>query len=322
MLILIAALVFLVSLAMFVSAAYFVVEAPLARRQMQVRLESIQQSGTRAAAGQVAILRQEVMDDASWVDRLLVRLPFHRGMRLYLAQAGVQAPASLIVLISASLALFAAILSLAMRLPAPLILVPATFAAIVPFAVVALKRRRRLARFEESFPDAIDLLSRAVRAGHAFTTGFSLIGNEMPEPVAGEFRTTYEQQNLGLPLSEALQNLADRVPLPDVRIFTAGLTIQRESGGNLSEVLENLSAVIRERFKILRQVQVFTAEGRLSLYILTGMPPASAVLMYLANPKYMSRLFTEPMGHYAIGAAIVLQIIGFLVIRRLIRIKV
>src|SRR5262249_27485970 len=139
----------------------------------------------------------------------------------------------------------------------------------------------------EQFPDAIDLLARAVRAGHAFTTAFSLIGEEMADPIAEEFKVTYRQQNLGLPLREAFANLTQRIPLSDVQIFVTALQIQRESGGNLGEILDNLATVIRERFKILREVRVITAEARLSMYALTAMPFVAGILMYLGNPEYM-----------------------------------
>jgi tight adherence protein B len=201
--------------------------------------------------------------------------------------------------------------------------------------VVAFKRARRFSRFEELFPDGIDLLARAVRAGHAFTTGLELIARELPEPVATEFRITYEQQNFGMPLREALHNLTVRMPLSDVNFFVSALQVQRESGGNLAEILDNLAFVIRERFKILRQVKVFTAQGRMTLYLLTGLGPAAAVLMLLVNPEYIGRFFVEPQPKYSIyflgpvplgtlmiAAALILQFFGYLVIRKIIRIRV
>jgi tight adherence protein B len=161
-----------------------------------------------------------------------------------------------------------------------------------------------------------------VRAGHAFTTGLELIAKEMPDPLAREFRITYEQQNFGMPLKEALQNLSVRMPLPDVFFFTSALQIQRESGGNLGEILDNLATVIRERFKIQRQVRVVTAQGRMTLYMLMGLTPGFALLMYLRNPKYIGRLFTDPLGQKALGVTLALQVIGLLIIRKIIRIKV
>jgi tight adherence protein B len=322
-LIIITFLVFLMTMGMLISAAYFFFEVPAAKRQVRVRLASLQQISVSGGAGfESQILNQQILSTIPAINRILLQVPLISRLQLFMTQAAVEMPVGTVMFICISASFFASLVSVLLRMPALLTLAAAVIAGALPFGVVALKRHRRLRKFEELFPDAIDLLARAVRAGHAFTTGFTLIANEMPDPIAGEFRTTFEQQNLGLPLGEALRNLTIRVPLPDVRIFLAALTIQRESGGNLGEILDNLSTVIRERFKIYRQVQVFTAEGRLSLYILTAMPPLSGVIMYFTNPEYMMRLFTDPLGHQMLAAAVVMQIVGYFVIRQIIRIKV
>src|SRR5262249_45864764 len=142
----------------------------------------------------------------------------------------------------------------------------------IPFLVVVFQRRRRLRKFEEYFPEALDLLGRAVRAGHAFTTGLEMISKECPEPLAGEFRTAFEEQNFGLPLRDALLNLAERIPIVDVQFFVTALLIQKETGGNLAEILDGLSRVIRDRFRIYREVRVRTAQGRLTAGILIALP--------------------------------------------------
>jgi tight adherence protein B len=215
------------------------------------------------------------------------------------------------------LALFGFLLGWMASLPALLLGLSVLGAGTIPLLVVAYKRRQRFSKFEELFPDALDLLARAVRAGHAFTTGFELIATEMPEPLAGEFRTTYDQQNLGLPLREALQNLIERVPGGDVRLFVTALQIQRESGGNLAEILDNLSEVIRARFTLYRHIKTVTAEGRMSLYFLMVLPIATGILMYLTNPDYMTPLFQEPLGHQLLEVAAGLQILGYFVIRKI-----
>jgi len=194
--------------------------------------------------------------------------------------------------------------------------------AAIPFALVAVKRQRRLAKFEELFPDSMDLLARAVRAGHAFTTGLELIATDMPEPIAGEFRTTYDQQNLGLPLRDALANLSVRVPLPDVRIFVTALQIQRESGGNLAEILDKLAYVVRERFKLFRQIRTLTAEGRISMYFLMALPPLTALALAATSPDYLVPLFVDPLGHRMLVIGVFMQLFGYLVIRRIIRMKI
>jgi len=192
----------------------------------------------------------------------------------------------------------------------------------LPYAYASHMRARRFQRFEEKFPDAMDTLARAVRAGHAFTTALELIANEISEPIAGEFRQLYEEQKFGLPVREALLNLTDRVPLVDVKFFVTAVMLQRETGGNLAEILDNLSYVIRERFKILRQVRVHTAQGRLTMVLLMGLPPTLVVLMLLVNRSFILPLFTDPLGHALIVAGISLQTLGYFVIRRIIQIQV
>lgn len=315
-------MIFLVTLGLSISGLYFMVEAPAARKRMRARLGAIQQTSTETLNEEAVILREELLSQIPLVNRILLQLPLISRLQFFIQQAAMEMTAGMLILISMAIGLVVLLIGLLMEIPTVL-LVPAIIgASIIPLLVVSFKRYRRFSRFEELFPDAIDLLARAVRAGHAFTTGLELIAREMPEPVAGEFRITYEQQNFGLPLREALRNLTVRVPLPDVNFFVTALQIQRESGGNLAEILDNLSYVIRERFKILRQVRVFTAQGRMTLYLLTALPPAAALLMYIVNPDYISRLYTDPLGHKAIAVAIVLQIIGYLIIRKIIRIKV
>lgn len=192
----------------------------------------------------------------------------------------------------------------------------------VPYAYASHMRSKRFQRFEEKFPEAIDTLARAVRAGHAFTTALEMIANEVSEPVAGEFRQLYEEQKFGLPVRDALLNLADRIPLVDVKFFVTAVMLQRETGGNLAEILDNLSYVIRERFKILRQVRVHTAQGRLTMMLLMAMPPTIVVIMLTLNPGFIQPLFSDPIGHVLIVAGITLQTMGYFFIRRIIRIQV
>lgn len=192
----------------------------------------------------------------------------------------------------------------------------------VPYAYASHMRQKRFQRFEEKFPEAIDTLARAVRAGNAFTTALEMIANEVSEPVAGEFRQLYEEQKFGLPVRDALINLAERIPLVDVKFFVTAVMLQRETGGNLAEILDNLSYVIRERFKILRQVRVHTAQGRLTMVLLMALPPTIVVIMLSINPGFIRPLFTDPLGHALIVVGITLQTLGYFFIRRIIRIQV
>jgi tight adherence protein B len=193
---------------------------------------------------------------------------------------------------------------------------------VMPYGYLSYRRTQRFDKFEELFPEAIDTLSRAVRAGHAFTTALELIANEVSEPVAGEFRKLFEEQKFGLPVRDALLNMVDRVPLVDVKFFVTAVMLQRETGGNLAEILDNLSYVIRERFKVLRQVRVYTAQGRLTMMLLMGLPPVIVTVMWLMNPQFILPLFTDPIGHVLLVAGLTLQTIGYFVIRKVIRIQV
>jgi tight adherence protein B len=198
----------------------------------------------------------------------------------------------------------------------------AVAAAVIPLSFVAIKRSRRMRAFERTFPEAIDLLGRAVRAGHSFATGLEMIATELPEPVSGEFRTAFDEQNFGLPLRDALMNLAERVPIIDVQFFVTALLVQKETGGNLAEILDKLAHVVRDRFRILGEVRVRTAQGRLTASILMGLPPLMTVIMRALNPSYINTLFTDPWGPYMLGGAAVLQVIGSLLLWKIVNIEV
>jgi tight adherence protein B len=316
-----AAFVFLGTLGLIVSGIYFLVERPAARKRFHKRMSSIRQSLGPVGPGG-SILRDDTFRDVPAINRVLQRLPPVVALQTALTQAGMATPVATLLQICFSLGMLALLVGLLLGMPGPLLLLVMGGMTSAPVAVVLVKRQRRFAHFEELFPDAIDLLARAVRAGHAFTTAFELIANETPDPVASEFRTAFDQQNLGMPLREALENLTARVPLPDVRFFVSALQIQRESGGNLAEILDKLSYVIRERFKILRQVKVFTAEARMSLYILTAVPPVTAVLMFLTNRDSIMPLFETPMGQKMLVTGIILQVTGFFVMKQITRLKV
>jgi len=195
-------------------------------------------------------------------------------------------------------------------------------AALIPFGYVAFMRSRRLHKFEELFPEALDLLGRAVRAGHAFTTGLEMISKESPEPLSGEFRTTFEEQNFGLPLRDALLNLTERVPIVDVRFFVTALLIQKETGGNLAEILDSLARVIRDRFRIYREVKVRTAQGRLTAGILIALPLMMMVILSVLNPRYIGVLFTDPVGPIVLATAAGMQLVGSAILWKIIHFEV
>jgi len=193
--------------------------------------------------------------------------------------------------------------------------------ASLPYLYVKRARNNRTYKFEEQFPEAIDLMARALRAGHALPTGLSMVADEMPAPVGTEFRILYDEQNFGLNLSDALRNFATRIPVLDAKFFVTAVLTQRESGGNLAEVLDNLSSVIRDRFKVKRQIRVISAHGRITGTVLACLPPALAAVTLLLNRAYLGTLTGDPLGRQMIMAAIGLQIVGTLVMRKIINIE-
>jgi tight adherence protein B len=187
--------------------------------------------------------------------------------------------------------------------------------------VISAIRARRLLRFEEALPEAIDLIARALRAGHALQTGISMAADELPKPMGPEFRTLYDEQNFGLTLPDALRNFARRVPVLDARFFVTAVLTQRETGGNLAEVLDNLSSVIRDRFKVRRQVRVISAHGRITGLVLSLLPPCLAVVIFFVSPDHLLTLMNDPLGIRLITIGFFLQVIGTLLIRRIVKIE-
>jgi tight adherence protein B len=194
-------------------------------------------------------------------------------------------------------------------------------AASLPLFFLRVKADQRLVIFEEQFPEAVDLMARSLRAGHALTTSLQMVGDEVPDPVGAEFRQLFEQQNFGMSLPEALRVFAGRVPLLDARFFVTALLTQRETGGNLSEVLDNLASVIRERFKVKRQVRVMSAHGRITGWVLALLPPVVAIVLFVVSPAQMRLLIDDPMGVNMVVGAVVLQLIGVVAIRKIVNIE-
>lgn len=200
-------------------------------------------------------------------------------------------------------------------------IVLALMGASLPYVYARFKRSKRLALFEEQFPEAIDLIARALRAGHALTTGLGMVADEIPKPVGEEFKRLYDEQNFGLSLPEAMRAMARRVPVLDARFFVTAVLTQREAGGNLSEVLDNLSSVMRERFKLKRQIRVASAHGRISAWVLACLPPALAAVLFTLSPNFMRILWEDPWGVQLLLLAGALQLTGSFIISRLVRIE-
>lgn len=194
--------------------------------------------------------------------------------------------------------------------------------AVLPLVWLLFRRRRRFRQFAKQMPDALELISRALRAGHSLASGISLVSDEMRPPINKEFNRVFEEQNLGIPLETSLDNLTDRIPNLDLRFFATAVILQRQTGGDLAEILDKIGYLVRERFKIWGQVQALTGEGRLSGIVLLALPPVLFLAVYRLNPDYVTPLFTDPMGRQMLAGAVVLQLLGAIVIKKIINIKV
>jgi tight adherence protein B len=286
-------------------------------RQVAKRLKPV--IGGQAIDDDLDLVRSFEDPDNPLLDK---RLPGLRVTENLLAQARLdwRPETYLFATFGVSLAAGFAILVLTRSLPFASLAVIA--GGIAPFQYARSRRTRRFRDFEEQFPEAIDLLTRAIRAGHPLTSGIQMVGAEGPLGVADEFRQMFEEHRFGIPFEDALLGFVDRLNSVDVRIFAIAILVQREVGGNLAEILDNLANTIRERFYIRRQLRVYTAQGRLSGYVLAALPIVVGVAMFLLQPEYLMLLFTTFVGWLLVAIAIVLQVFGYLWIRKIVNIDI
>src|SRR6202167_3902804 len=318
----IALLVFVVvALATFAGAS-LIDERRAQARLIKDRLATVQRAPEREPNEEFALLRDEQLSKIPAFDTLLPRSARVSAIQDALTQAGMKYRAGNFLVLCAIAGILCAFAALVWSRNPAIAWVALILGAFLPYSFVSYRRQKRFEKIEELFPEAIDTVARAVRAGHAFTTALEMISNEGSEPLASEFRKLYEEQKFGMPVRDALMNLTERVPLVDVKFFVTAVMLQRETGGNLAEILDNLSYVIRERFKVQRQVRVHTAQGRLTMALLMAMPPAVVAILAVFSPEFVHPLFYDPIGHTLLVVSIALQTIGYFVIRKIIKIQV
>jgi tight adherence protein B len=301
---------------LFVLRAEVDAEAVLARR--------LKPSVKARVAERISLLnRMAPRSSVPAIERLLSRSAgLVRPLEKLLERSGLSITVGQVVLACGFLAtlLFFAALRLTNT---PLIaLIAAVAAGSLPILIVRFIAKRRLAKFEEQFPEAIDLIARGLRAGHALTTALGMVAEEAPEPVRGEFRLLYDRQNFGMPLADAFKSFAERIPLLDARFFATSVLTQRESGGNLGEVLDNLSALIRERFRLKRHVRAVSAHGRITGWVLSMLPMAIAAILAVIAPGYINIMVTDPLGRMIVVTALVMQVIGAFIMKRIVDIEI
>lgn len=292
--------------------------------EVEDRLEMLTGSGAIAGGkdgrpDERSVLMEPLDDRPGILEQFAMRFG---DVNLLLEQAGVEMSPAKFVIISLLLAAVGAGGCLAMRVSTMFVPIVAICLGFLPMFWIIMKRKRRLNKFGAQLPQALELLGRALRAGHSLAAGFHLVGTEVPAPLGKEFARVYEEQNLGIPLDEALEVMTERVPNLDLRFFATAVILQRQTGGDLAEILDKIGHLVRERFKIFGQIQALTGEGRLSGIVLLGLPPALFAVMLKLNPEYVMVLFTDPMGKQMLAVALVLQAVGALVIRKIVNIKV
>lgn len=284
------------------------------------RLDMLTGSGgsQKTGASAISVLAQPLEAAPGLLDRLLAK---SLSLQRYIEQSGLHLSPSKFCALAG---VIAGVAMLVTSLFAHWMFVPLAGigGALIPAVFVMFKRKRRLSAFGRQLPEALELTSRALRAGHSLAAGFSLVAEEMQEPIASEFSRCYEAQNLGIPLEQALDEMTERIPNLDLRFFATAVILQRQTGGDLAEILDKIGHLVRERFKIFGQIQALTGEGRLSGIVLLALPPVLFVVLYRLNPEYCKVLFQDELGQKMLAVAVVMQLLGAYVIRKIIQIKV
>jgi len=268
------------------------------------------------------VLKSELLSDVPTFNKVLVRFNVAVQMDKRLKQANLEMKVGTFVLISCFLFGLALLAGALWHWPFLITLVVGGFLFMVPTFVVNVRKNNRVKRFIQHFPEALEMFARSLRAGHSFIGAIQLVGQEMPDPIGPEFQKVFDEQNLGIPLRTALIGLTNRIDILDVKFFVTAVLIQRETGGNLAEIIDKIAYVIRERFRIQGQLKIHTAQARLTGIVLSFLPIAVASILFMISPGYMRPLWTEPEGRSMILGAVLLQVTGMLVIRKIIRIKI
>lgn len=295
-------------------------KGPEAKR-LERRLRTLSAGAHGAEA--LKLLKRDATAEAAWLDKLLLTVPRLSGLDRFLEQAGSMMPVSRFMLISLACGI-GALLVVTVVLAPPLWFRfgAGLLGGFTPYLIVSRMRRRRLGRIEQSLPEAVDLIARALRSGHAFPSALQMVGTEMVGPIATEFRITSEEINFGVAIDAAFQNLATRVPSDDMRFFVIAVLLQRETGGNLAEVLHNIATLIRDRFHLLGKVRVLAAEGKMSAWVLTGLPIGTALMMSVVHPEFMATLWKDPVGLTMIYVCTAMIIAGIFWMWRIVKIRV
>ncbi|MGE5526572.1 MAG: type II secretion system F family protein [Rhodospirillaceae bacterium] len=292
-------------------------EAQRLAQRLKVLAEGIEDTGAR-----FSIYKERALSRVPWLAAVLKRLDAAHALDRRLAQSGLSWTVAYFVGLTLIMAAVGFITPLFLNYSPLIAPVGAALCALLPWIHVSRTRKKRMLRIEQQLPDAVDLMARALRAGHAFPNAVKMVGDEMTNPIASEFRLLFDEVNYGVSMQEALLNLANRVPSTDLKYLVIAVLIQRETGGNLAELLNNIGGIIRARLKLFGTIRVLSAEGRLSAWILSLLPFATALLIQLVNPKFMAVLWSDPAGLKMVYVALTMMAFGVLWMRKIIRIRV
>jgi tight adherence protein B len=270
----------------------------------------------------VSLAREDLLSEIPWFNRMLLNFEFTATLKKIIEQSDLNITVMRLILISGLAGTMAALAASMVTYSLVIVGASGLLASVLPFGHILWTRKRRLNSFLEQLPEALDLMSRALASGHAFQEALHMVSTEMPDPLASEFRKTFDEQNLGLSVKLALENLSRRIPLLDLKLCVTAIMIQRETGGNLAEILEKVAHTIRERFRIMEDLKTLTTSSRMSAWILCGIPIFIAIVVTIMDPEYMQVLWNDPRGHNILYLAIGMQITGMLVVRKILNIKI
>ncbi|RAS34601.1 type II secretion system F family protein [Paraburkholderia bryophila] len=290
-------------------------------KRMDERLRALSASGN-VSNEPLSILKQRLLSESPFVTRLLLRIPRVHALDRQLQQSGLKWSVARFVAYTLLCALVGAFIAWLTGLPSLVIVATALVPSLLPALILRRKRAKRVLRLERQLPDAADLIARALRAGHSFPAALGMVGDELPNPLGGEFALVFDEINYGVSLNDALLNMVDRVPVDDLRYFVIAVLIQREAGGNLAEILGCISGIIRERMKLLGKVRVLSAEGRLSAWILGALPFVIIGLLTVLNPDYITVFWKDPAGMQIAGVSLTMMLFGILWMRKIVRIHI
>jgi tight adherence protein B len=290
------------------------------QRKLQRRLKILSASGPGTEA--VDILKKKILSELPWLNDMLLKASSLPRLERILSQAGTSRPLGFFVILSVLLFFSGFLFASVMRINVISMVIPSFFLATTPFFYLVRKKKKRMEKFERQLPEALELVARALKAGHAFTGGLKLVAEEFGDPVGVEFGKTVDEINFGMAVPDALMNLTQRVECEDLKFFVVAVIVQRETGGNLADIFDSLGRLIRERFKFQGRVRVLSAEGKMSATVLVGMPFFLVGILSLLNPEYINVLFFDPLGPVLIVIALTMMGLGTLMIKKLIAIKV